>query len=52
MASLNGVSVGEYQVYRGANMFVVMGPLTYLLGNKPCRDLKARGIGGKEATNG
>ena len=52
MAAKNGVSVGDFQVYRAALMFIVMGPLNFLLGKKPCRDLQARGIGGLPATDG
>lgn len=33
MAAENDVTVGDFQVYRAALMFIVMGPLTFMLGN-------------------
>ena len=52
MAALNDVTIGDFQVFRAALMFLVMSPITYGTGHQPCRDLQARGVDGKPATNG
>ena len=51
MAQKNDVSIGDFQVFRAALMFLVMAPVTFSLGKQPCRDLQARGVNGLPATN-